>query len=84
MSTTIYKVTTEGDCEGKTTSVLGYCSGNPEDIKKFYDDRKTYAIDIKPIEVKHISKEDADNKNSLIQRKKELQSELDNINKKLQ
>ena len=32
----IYRVTTEGDCEGKSTREIAYAKGNQKDILRFY------------------------------------------------
>ena len=36
----IYRVTTEGDCEGKSTREIAYAKGNQKDILRFYDSVK--------------------------------------------
>ena len=82
-SKNIYKVTTEGDCEGRTTSILGYCTGELSDIQAFYDDRKTYSLSIQKIEVLEIKRYSAAERVALVNRKKELEEELERINSKL-
>jgi hypothetical protein len=79
----IYKVTTEGDCEGRTTSTLGYCTGNTWDIEAYFDDKKTYNIHLEKIEVKHITKESAEEKQRLLDRKAIIEEELKKINSRL-
>jgi hypothetical protein len=79
----IYKVTTEGDCEGRSTSTLGYCTGNPSDIKAYFNDRKTYEIRLEELKVVHISPTSASERVDLIKKKQQLQKEIDNINEKL-
>ncbi len=77
----IYKVTTEGDCEGKSIRTLAYCTGHPGDIRDYYQDQKAYDIYIDAIEVKHITHSDVTKKSDLIERKKQLEAELAYINK---
>jgi len=79
MSETIYRVTTEGDCEGRTTTTLGYCTGQVSDIKAYYDDKKYYALRVEPLTVKHISPDEATNKAKLIEEKKKLEERLETI-----
>ena len=79
----IYKVTTEGDCEGRSRRTLGYVSGSMNDIKDYFDDSKTYSLFIEEIKVLHITSDSASEKLKLIQRKKELESELESIKDKL-
>lgn len=49
--TQIYKVTTEGDCEGRTTETLGYATGDPKLIEEYYQERKMYSIKLEPINI---------------------------------
>lgn len=77
----IFKVTTEGDCEGKTIRILGYCTGHPGDIRDYYMNDKAYEISVELIEVKHISPADVTKKADLLQRKQQLETELAYINK---
>jgi hypothetical protein len=79
----IYKVTTEGDCEGRTTTTLGFCKGNPSDIQTYFEDRKTYHISLSEIEVLEITPDSAKERKVLIDKKKELEEELENINKRI-
>ena len=79
----IYKVTTEGDCEGRSTRTLGYCTGNPSDIKNYFDDIKTYEIRLEELKVVHISPTSASERIILIDRKKELEREIKSINEKI-
>ena len=80
---TIYRVTTEGDCEGKSIRLLAYATGDPTDIREYFDNEKMYAISTSEIKVVHISKESVINKNLLYQRKKEIEKELELINNNL-
>lgn len=79
----IYKVTTEGDCEGKTNKILGYCTGEISDIKAFYDDRKYYTISVDEIEIEKITPQSKIERQNLVSRKKELEDELERIKGKL-
>lgn len=80
---TIYKVTTEGDVEGRTTRTLGYVTGKRDDIFAYFDDKKAYSISIEPIKVIPILPTSVNEKKLLLQRKKELESELKRINDEL-
>ena len=47
----VYKVTTCGDIEGKTSATLGYATGKIEDIEQFFKGSKIYKLWIEPIKV---------------------------------
>lgn len=79
----IYKVTTEGDCEGRSRKTIAYAMGNQNDIKSFYDDEKYYEISLEEINVHVITPESKEIKKALIERKKELEMELENIKNRL-
>lgn len=79
----IYKVTTEGDCEGRTTKVLGYAKGNISDISSYYEDKKTYSLNVTEICVLDITYESADNKKELMTQKENLERQLKSINERL-
>jgi hypothetical protein len=79
----IYKVTTEGDCEGRTNKTLGYCTGEISDIKDFYDDRKTYTLRVEEFDVIKITPNSKSQRVALVNRKKELEEELKRIKSKL-
>lgn len=79
----IYKVTTEGDCEGRTTKLLGYAVGNIIDIKEYYQNLKTYDLRVEEITVQNITPESARKKKELIKEKEELEIRLKSINTKL-
>ena len=53
----IYRVTTEGDCEGKSTREIAYAKGNQKDILRFYDSEKMYGIYLQEIFIKNITPE---------------------------
>ncbi|MBI4147216.1 hypothetical protein HY494_01035 [Candidatus Woesearchaeota archaeon] len=72
----MYKVTTEGDEEGRSTSTLGYAIGCPDVIKAFYDDQKLYRIRIMEISVIRINRES-------LKEKRDLQEEESNLRKRL-
>ena len=78
---TIYVVTTEGDVEGRSIRTLGYVTGEVADIETFFNDRKTYELSIRPLEVKHISATSAAERRKLIEEKKKLEQRLESINK---
>jgi len=81
---TIYHVTTEGDCEGRTTRTLGYASGALVHIEEFFNNQKTYSLTITPIKVLKIKANSAKEKHDLLLLKKRLQSEIDAIDQKLE
>lgn len=76
----IYKVTTEGDCEGRSIRTLGYCTGDPADIQKYYEDQKTYQIYIDELKILQITPDMVDQKQDLLKRKTEIEKELQSIN----
>lgn len=78
----IYKVTTEGDCEGRSTKVLGYATGCPEDIMVFYDDQKEYNIHVEKIKIVHVNPKAVKEKRDLLEERTTLRKrlgELENI-----
>lgn len=79
----IYKVTTEGDCEGRSTKIIGYATGNESDIKSFYDDRKAYELRLEEIEVVNVTPNSKTERVAMIKRKQELEAELESLKKKL-
>ena len=78
----IYKVTTEGDCEGRSTKTLGYCRGEKDDILKYYNDRKYYTLKVEEITIVNITSKSTLERQNLIARQKELEKELEEIKKK--
>ena len=72
----MYRVTTEGDEEGRSTSTLGYAIGCPADIKAFYDDQKMYRIGLKEIQVIRV-------KPGAVKEKRDLLDEESNLRKRL-
>ena len=75
----IYKVTTQGDCEGKTTNIIAYASGRRDVIMEYYDDQKVYDISLEEITVTNITPHSAAEKRNLLCRKRELEEELERI-----
>lgn len=51
----LWKVTTEGDCEGKTTRNLGIYEGNISDIAFYLKDKCEYSLQFSPAEVPTIN-----------------------------
>lgn len=80
---TIYHVTTEGDCEGRTTATLGYATGAVAHIEDFYADQKTYKLTITPIKVLKVKIDSAKERRDLLEQRDKLQKEIDRINDKL-
>lgn len=83
MTEKIYKVTTEGDCEGRTTRHLGYAKGNIDDIRVYYQDKKTYELRIEEVDVINITPQSANEKKQLLTEKENLERRLKNINERL-
>ena len=83
MNEIIYKVTTEGDVEGRTIKILGYATGKRGDIEAYYQDKKCYAIHLDPITVENITIESANQRAADFKKKKELEHQLEELNKKL-
>lgn len=80
----IYQVTTEGDVEGRSIRTLGYVTGEPDDIKKYYEPEKYYHISLSELRVKEISPQAAQNKIDLLAKKKKLEQELESVKNLLQ
>lgn len=76
----IYKVTTEGDCEGRSTKTLGYATGIEIDILNYFDDKKEHSISLYEIFVLHITHDSVKERNALIKEKKELEERIKYIN----
>ena len=54
----LWKVTTEGDCEGRTTRTLGIYAGNISDIAFYLKDKCEYSLNFSPAPVIRVSSED--------------------------
>ncbi len=80
---TTYKVTTKGDCEGRTTRIIGYATGNPTDIKEYYDDQKEYEIRLEAITVVSVTDKSTVRKRELIEEKQKLEARLAEIKMQL-
>lgn len=52
MTTSVYHITTEGDCEGRTTKSLGYFSGDLETILLHLAKSSYYSLKVEEIVVK--------------------------------
>ena len=78
-----YRVTTEGDGEGRTTSTVGYARGDPEDIKKYYEGKRMYGLDVTPIEVVDVTPETLQEANDLKGEKRDLEARLAQIKEEL-
>lgn len=82
--TKVYIVTTEGDCEDKGPSAtLGYATGDPEDIKKYFDNRKMYKLYLDEVTILEITPESIEYKEKLLNRKKDLEKKMDESTKEL-
>ena len=71
----IYRVTTEGDCEGKSKREIAYAKGNQKDILRFYDSEKMYEIYLKEIIVKNITPEMVETNDEIVAKIKKLDEE---------
>lgn len=78
-----YKVTTEGDVEGRSTKTLGYATGNPTDIQKFYEDRMYYSIKVEPITIEVITPQAVMDRITLLKRERDLEDELKRVKSQL-
>ena len=76
---TIYEIRTEGDCEGRTRSTLGYATGDVEDIRIYYDDRKYYNLYVDEISVLNVKPESVSERKRLLQEKASLEKRLETI-----
>lgn len=76
----IYRVTTEGDCEGRSIKTLGYATGTVQDIITFFDDKREYSINCDEIVVVHITNESLQKKKALMREKKDIEERLKYIN----
>lgn len=83
MQNTIYRVTTEGDVEGRTVKTLGYCTGNQRDIIDYYDDKKCYELKLTPITVEAITPQLVSERKSDLERMRNLTAELERLKKRL-
>ena len=54
----LWKVTTEGDCEGKTTRNLGIYEGNISDIAFYLKDKCEYSLRFSPAKATKIDSDD--------------------------
>lgn len=80
-TTRIYVVTTQTD---NFTKTLGYATGSTNDIEMYYQDQQVYGIEIKSVDVIHVTPEVLKNKQMLIEEKEELEARLKSINNKLE
>ena len=64
-------------------TLLGYATGNVEDIEAFFDSRKAYALVLVEVVSRHIPPGYAAKHNNLMARKQDLESELEQLNKEL-
>lgn len=62
---------------------IAYCSGNLDDIKKYFENEGGYGLQVDLIKVLEITPQSANEKQQLKLKKLELEKELKNINEKL-
>lgn len=75
----IYKVTTEGDIEGRTTKTLGYAQGDRQSIIDYYSPKKYYQIYLEEISIENITCEMAEESKKLLEEKQSLERRLKEI-----
>ena len=75
----IYKIRTEGDCEGRSISTIGYATGDVEDIRIYYEDRKYYNLYVDKISVLNVKPESISERKRLLQEKASLEKRLGDI-----
>lgn len=83
MSEKTYCVKTEGDPEGRTSKILGYCTGDIVDIKAYFEDMKYYNLYIEEITVIPITFEKTLQKVALTKEAETLEKRLAEIKKKV-
>ena len=76
---TVYKVITEGDCEGKSLTVIGYARGNKRDIETYFEKEKEYTIILRPIKIHDVNPETIKEKKDLLEERKNLEQRLKEI-----
>ncbi len=79
-----YRVTTEGDCEGRSIRTIAYARGDPKDIKAYYDKEKVYTIELTPITIHDVTPESVKETRNLFDEKKDLEARLGEIKESLQ
>jgi hypothetical protein len=79
-ATRIYKVSTEGDQEGKSIELIAYATGSKQDIEEFYQDRKYYNLFIEEIGLAHITQKSVKEKDRLLKEKTTLEERLGDVN----
>jgi hypothetical protein len=82
-ATPIYVVTTEGDCEGRSTKTVGYASGNEKDIRALYAEKQNYTLTLTPIKVVHATPELVARRAELRDNKRDLEEQLAALDKEL-
>jgi hypothetical protein len=61
----LWKVTTQGDCEGYTTRDLGIFRGSILNIAKYLSDKAVFSsLDFEPVKIKNINESDVKSKSS--------------------
>lgn len=80
---TIYKVTTEGDVEGRSVATLGYATGDQNDIRNYFNDRKYYSLSLQAITVINVTPQSAKERLALINEKAELETKLKGLSERI-
>lgn len=79
----VYKVTTEGDIEGRSTATLGYATGEIDDIKAYFEKSKAYNLYVEPIKVIHVTPDLIVRVEEKKRKYRELKKELGGLEKEL-
>ena len=81
MPETIYAVYTTD--ASNSWELLGYATGDVKDIKAFYHERRDYDLVTEVVKPNHIPPGYASKKAELMHRKRELQQQLDDLEKEI-
>ena len=63
--------------------LLGYATGDVEDIDKYFDDAKAYTIYVEEIQIVHVTPEKVGERIELLKKKLELEEELVRTNSQI-
>lgn len=79
----IYHVTTEGDVEGRHVRTVGYATGNPADIKAYFEDKKYYEIKVQEVTLRHITPQSVQGRKQLLEERLSLKNRLGELEQRL-
>jgi len=63
--------------------LLGYAKGETKDIEAYFDDDKGYGLELESVEVVNIEAGYAESRTRLLDKRKRIQAELDELNRRL-